>query len=82
MGSERDVSYWLGKEFWGQGIATSALALYLDLIRERPLYARAAKDNLGSIRMLEKNGFNIIRTEKGFANSRCEEIEEVVLILH
>ena len=81
MEGEREVSYWLGKKFWGQGIATRALALYLDIIRERPLYARAAKDNLGSIRVLEKNGFMEIAAEKGFANARATEIEELVLKL-
>jgi RimJ/RimL family protein N-acetyltransferase len=81
MEGEREVSYWIGKEFWGRGIATRALALYLDFIAERPLYARAAKDNLGSIRVLEKNGFKVITTENGFANARGIEIEESVLIL-
>ena len=80
MDGEREVSYWIGKEFWGQGVAARALALYLDFITERPLYARAAKDNLGSFRVLEKNGFKVIATEKGFANPRGKEIEESVLI--
>ena len=77
----REVSYWIGKEFWGRSIATRALALYLDFITEHPLYARAAKDNLGSIRVLEKNGFKVIAAEKGFANARGKEIEESILIL-
>ena len=81
MDGEREVSYWIGKEFWGQGFATRALALYLDFITERPLYARAAKDNLGSIRVLEKNGFKVIAAEKGFANARGKAIEESVFIL-
>jgi len=81
MDGEREVSYWIGKAFWGRAIATRALALYLDFITERPLYARAAKDNLGSIRVLEKNGFKVIATEKGFANARGKEIEESVFIL-
>ena len=63
---EREVSYWLGKDFWGKGIATRALAMYLEMIQERPLYARAAEDNLGSIRVLERNGFRRIRIEKAF----------------
>ena len=82
MEGECEVSYWIGKEFWGKGIATRALALYLVFITERPLYARAAKDNLSSIRVLEKNGFKVIATENGFANARGKEIEESVLILN
>ncbi len=48
---------------------------------ERPLHARAAKDNLASIRVLEKCGFVISGYDHGFADARGEEIEEVVMIL-
>jgi len=51
---QRLVCYWLGKEFWGQGIATRALGIFLEQLTERPLYARAASDNAASIRVLEK----------------------------
>jgi RimJ/RimL family protein N-acetyltransferase len=78
---EREVSYWLGKEYWGKGIATHALTELLDLIEERPLYARAAKDNIASLRVLEKCGFKIIGEDKGFANARGEDIEEYILEL-
>jgi len=47
----------------------------------RPLYARAAKDNTTSIRILNKCGFKLIGHERGFANARGIEIEEVVLEL-
>jgi RimJ/RimL family protein N-acetyltransferase len=53
----RHVGYWLGQEFWGQGIASRALAEFLEEEGVRPLYARAAKHNLASIRVLEKCGF-------------------------
>ena len=56
-GGEPEISYWLGKEFWNRGIATRGLALFLDVVPVRPLYARVAKDNIASIRVLEKNGF-------------------------
>jgi RimJ/RimL family protein N-acetyltransferase len=78
---EREVSYWLGREFWGKGIATKALSLYLDDLPQRPIYARAAMDNTASIRVLEKCGFIQIGMDKGFANARGEEIEEVIMIL-
>jgi RimJ/RimL family protein N-acetyltransferase len=76
-----EVTYWLGREFWGKGIATNALALFLSAIQARPLYARAAKDNIASLRVLEKCGFTITGYERGFANARGEEVEEVVLEL-
>lgn len=76
-----EISYWLGQEHWGKGIATEALSAFLGYLEARPLYARAAKDNVASIRVLQKCGFTISGKDKGFANARGEEIEEVVLIL-
>ena len=79
---EPEVSYWVGREYWGRGIATAALAEFVAQVRTRPLYARAAGDNLGSLRVLEKCGFELTGiVEKGFANARGEEIDEVVLKL-
>lgn len=56
----RHVGYWLGREFWGRGVATRAVAGFLAFERERPLFARAAKHNVGSRRVLEKCGFRIV----------------------
>jgi RimJ/RimL family protein N-acetyltransferase len=53
----RYVGYWLGREFWSRGLATSALAAYLAELTERPLHALVSTDNVGSIRVLEKCGF-------------------------
>jgi RimJ/RimL family protein N-acetyltransferase len=47
----------------------------------RPLYARAASDNAGSIRVLEKCGFTRAGSGRAFAHGRDEETEEVVLRL-
>lgn len=76
-----EVTYWLGREFWGQGIATQALAEFLKLQTARPIYARAAKDNPASLRVLEKCGFKITGEDKGFANARGQEVEEFTLML-
>ena len=77
-----EVSYWLGRAFWGRGIATAALARFLAEVNpQRPIFARVAKDNLGSRRVLEKCGFTVIGEDKGFANARNAEIEELVLEL-
>ena len=53
----RLVGYWLGREFWGRGLATQALAELVDELGTRPLHAYVAKTNIGSIRVLEKCGF-------------------------
>jgi RimJ/RimL family protein N-acetyltransferase len=77
-----EVSYWIGKEYWGRGIATRALAEFLiSGNKVRPIHARAAKDNLASLRVLAKCGFIITGEAKGFANARGTEIEELVLTL-
>ena len=76
-----EVTYWIGREFWGKGIATKGLAVFLSAVKIRPLYAHAAKDNIASLRVLEKCGFTIVGYERGFANARGEEIEEVALEL-
>jgi RimJ/RimL family protein N-acetyltransferase len=54
---QRLVGYWVGREFWGQGVATAALAAFVAEVKERPLHAFVAKHNVGSIRVLEKCGF-------------------------
>ncbi len=78
---EPEVSYWIGKAFWGKGVASQALAQFLDIVTARPLYARVAKDNLASLRVLEKCGFMISGEDKGFANARGMEVEEFILNL-
>lgn len=82
MDGEREVGYWLGKEFWGRGIATRALTLFLrDVVTTRPLEARAASDNLASLHVLEKCGFKRRGVERSFAAGRGEEIEETLFTL-
>ena len=78
---EREVTYWIDREHWGRGAATAALRELLAVVPERPLHARAAADNKGSVRVLEKCGFVVTGHERGFANARGEEIDEVVLTL-
>jgi RimJ/RimL family protein N-acetyltransferase len=78
---EREVTYWVDRAYWGRGLATAALRELLDEVRERPLYARAATDNAGSRRVLEKCGFRLTARASGYANARGEEIDEVVLTL-
>ena len=53
----RLLGYWIGREFWGRGIATEAVRLYLSEVRDRPLHAFVAANNVGSRRVLENSGF-------------------------
>ena len=60
---ERNIGYWIGREFWGRGVATAALRAFLELETDRPLTAYVAAHNLGSRRVLEKCGFAVVREQ-------------------
>ncbi|GAA1747569.1 GNAT family N-acetyltransferase [Agromyces humatus] len=71
-----EITYWVDRAHWGEGIATRAMKLFLDTRDERPVRARVAADNAGSIAVLEKLGFTLVGVEVSFANARGTEIEE------
>ena len=76
--NDAEITYWIDRKFWGQGIATNALQKFLTTERIRPIFGRVAFDNFGSQKVLEKCGFIKIGTDKGFANARQKEIEEYI----
>lgn len=56
------TGYWLGKAYWGRGIATAALRLLVDVGRERGyrrMQANVFAPNAASSRVLEKCGFTL-----------------------
>ena len=61
----REVGYWIGRAFWGKGVATRALRSFLAEVTERPIYAGVAEHNVASIRVLEKCGFTISEAQAG-----------------
>jgi RimJ/RimL family protein N-acetyltransferase len=81
VSGEREVGYWIGKEYWGRGIATQALREFLKQVKSRPLYAHAAKHNLGSLRVLEKCGFTCIGEDAIYSALHGADVEEYILIL-
>lgn len=85
VGFERDgepeVGYWLARPFWGRGIATRALRLFLAAHTARPLQARVAADNQASLRVLEKCGFRLLRSERSYSNVRGVDVDERILVL-
>jgi len=62
MEGKREVGYWIDRAYWGRGVATAALTAFLRLDSTRPLYAGVAKHNAASIRVLQKCGFELIRS--------------------
>jgi len=77
---DREVGYWIGREHWGKGVATKALKTFLREYKFRPLFARVAKHNAASLRVVKKNGF-VITGEDKFSNAAGEKYEEFVLKL-
>lgn len=77
---EQEVGYWLGKEYWGKGIATQALAEFLGYLKIRPLVAHVSKHNIGSLHVLQKCGFTITGENK-FPEENGLVIEEYLLKL-
>lgn len=75
------LGYWVGREHWGRGVATRALALLVDEVSIRPLYAHVAAHNAGSIRVLEKCGFRRDRAQEATAPESEDGIEELVFVL-
>ncbi|TGA85363.1 GNAT family N-acetyltransferase [Streptomyces sp. MZ04] len=71
----RFIGYWLGRQYWGRGIGTQALALFLEREKTRPLHADPFLGNTGSVRLLEKHGFR--RTEPVWYG----ENEHIMLVL-
>ncbi len=61
-GDRRFIGYWLGRPYWGRGVGSRALGLFL--VREgiRPLYADPFKGNTASVRLLEQHGFRHVGT--------------------
>lgn len=78
----REVGYWLGKKYWGKGIATKALKEFLKQIETRPLFAHVAKHNVASRRVLEKCGFTISGEDKFFSQAIAKDIDEYILMLN
>jgi RimJ/RimL family protein N-acetyltransferase len=72
------VGYWLGREFWGRGLATAALGELVQELEMRPLHAWVARSNLGSIRVLEKCGFERI-AETTEHDERVGQVVEMYL---
>jgi RimJ/RimL family protein N-acetyltransferase len=81
MQGDNEITYWIDRKFWGQGIASKALSEFLKTETARPIYGRTAFDNFGSQKVLEKCGFIKIGSDKGFANARQTEIEEFIFKL-
>lgn len=76
-----EVSYWLGREWWGLGIATAALVTFLGEIPDRPLFGRTASTNPASRQVLERAGFRLVRLDRGVEATDGRLVDELVMRL-
>lgn len=76
MEGDRELTYWVDPSRWGRGIASEAVRLCILDEPRRPLYARAAEHNVGSRRVLERNGFGKVGEETSWAEGVAKEAAE------
>lgn len=79
---ERDcMGYWIARRYWGKGIGSRALKMFLEEETRRPLHATAASANAASRRILEKCGFELVEEKMGEETERylkCQIAEYVL----
>jgi RimJ/RimL family protein N-acetyltransferase len=75
----REIGYWIGKPYWGKGVATAAVAQLVKLLTERPIFAHVAEHNAASIRVLEKCGF--VRSIEQPDPEEVDDVLEIVMEL-
>ena len=80
-GGRRLVGYWIGRGWWGRGVATDGLTAFVERVPARPLYARVAKDNISSIRVLEKCGFALCAELTETLPAPTDGVEELIFVL-
>jgi RimJ/RimL family protein N-acetyltransferase len=73
---ERELTYWIDPLRWGRGVASGAVQIFLRLETRRPLFGRAAAHNLGSSKVLLRNGFIKIGDETSSADGVGEDVLE------
>ena len=80
-GDRRLISYWIGREHWGRGVATRALTLFLGEVPIRPLHAFVAASNTGSIRVLQKCGFQRDHAQEALEPEPEDGVEDFLFVL-
>ncbi|GAA2646689.1 GNAT family N-acetyltransferase [Paractinoplanes durhamensis] len=78
---ERMLGYWIGREHWGRGVATRAVALLVGEVPDRPIHAFVAAHNTGSARVLEKCGFRRDLEMEAQEPKPEDGVEEFIFVL-
>ena len=76
-----ELGYWLGVEYWGQGYATESVMELLNYAKSNTpcekFKANVYKENVASVKVLEKNGFKRVEDREVFSISRQENVPSV-----
>jgi RimJ/RimL family protein N-acetyltransferase len=81
IGSVPELSFWTAREYWGQGITTSAVDAFLASFTDRPIRAHVPVDNVGPQKILTRRGFAVVGEDKTFSNARSEVVTELIMQL-
>ncbi|MDT0608158.1 GNAT family N-acetyltransferase [Croceitalea rosinachiae] len=83
-----EIGYWIGELYWGNGIATKAVELIIkygfDKLGLNRIYTGVFEYNIGSMKVLEKNGFKkegifknaIFKNDKVYNEHRFYKLNE------
>jgi len=78
-GDSAEIGYWLGKDFWGQGFATEAVAALIAYCFRRERFTRLTcghyMDNPASARVIRKLGFQPSGEGKYWCEARRRDVE-------
>ena len=72
----REVGYWIGREHWGNGYATAAVRALISIDPVRPMWAHIVEHNVGSQRVVERNGFVFDHTAQEDVVMRVYRLDE------
>lgn len=82
MRRNMEMGYWLAEPFWGKGIISAAVPIIVDYgfntFDIERIFARPFGTNIGSQRVLEKNGFVLEAHFKGTIFKNGEFLDEMV----
>lgn len=73
---DRELTYWIDPARWGSGIASEAVQMFVRHETRRPLFARVAAHNLGSSKVLLRNGFTKIGEATSWADGVGQDVLE------
>ena len=76
----REISYWIDPARRGQGLASAALDMFLEIDHTRPLRARVAEHNIASARVLSSAGFVKIGWDVSYADGVAHEVVEHIYL--